>query len=258
VSDDDTWPHQLQKLLGKNFEVINCGGPGGTSLETLVQSCLLFSELQPDVAVYYLGWNDARVQHVKDLWPDYSDSHGRWVTSFALSGRDLNEPLALGYLLKRVAFHYFFPGNDPDKIVGSWKGSSQALTRDIDGRAMALYERNLRIISSVCAAQKITPVFAPQIMNNQALTSDSPYGWLPFVRDKDLPETILAYNNAMESIAKENHVLFANEVLRESFNENDFLDQGHFTTQGNIKFAQALALCLKTRTAHQASPTNNN
>ena len=33
----------------------------------MIQTALLFSDVQPDIAVYYLGWNDARVQHVKAL-----------------------------------------------------------------------------------------------------------------------------------------------------------------------------------------------
>src|SRR5207248_966092 len=74
VSDDETWPHYLGKH--RSCEVINLGLPGYTSLENLIQANLWFSELKPDIAVLYGGWNDLRNAHVLGLKPDYSDFHG--------------------------------------------------------------------------------------------------------------------------------------------------------------------------------------
>ncbi|PYJ86344.1 MAG: hypothetical protein DME22_05560 [Verrucomicrobia bacterium] len=240
VSDDETWQYFLGEQLGTNYEVINMGAPGGTSLETMIQTALLFSDVQPDIAVYYLGWNDARVQHVKDLWPDWSDSHGKWVMSHGLGGRELQERTAAGYLLKRMVFHYFFPRMDTDKALLDLKGSSDAFTDHIDMRAIGHYERNLRNIVALCRKQGVEPIFIPQFLNYRLLTSDKPYGWLPFVRDRDLEKVIHAYNASMAKVAKEEGVVFGGEVLEPRYGESDFIDNGHLSRSGNKLLANAM------------------
>lgn len=254
VSDDETWQHFLQQRLEANHEIINMSNPGGASVETMIQSTLLFSDVQPDVAIYYLGWNDARVQHVKDLWPDWSDSHGKWVTSFGLSGRELSEPTATGYLLKRMAFHYFFPRMDQDKLLREVKGTPDALTDKIDMRALGHYERNLRTIIAICRKQRVEPVFLPQVLNYRVLTSDKPYGFLPFVRDRDLKKVMAAYNETMERVAREENVVFGKEILEQPYGEAHFIDNGHFSREGNRLFAGALAQCLQRAGFIEAQP----
>lgn len=252
VSDDETWEHFLQRDLGAPWEVLNNGAPGGTSVETLLQTNLLFSDVQPDLALYYMGWNDARVQHVKNLWPDYSDYHGPWVMSFGLSGRQLKEPLAIGYLLKRVAFHYFFPRMDADVMTRYVQGDADQLTDRIDQRALGLFERNMRLIAASCRQQGIATVFIPQIMNYEALTSDQPYGFLPFVRDRDLKTCMAAYNATLEKVAHEEGVGFLSEMLGEKFATTEFLDQGHFTRAGNEHFAKVVGAYLQSHPLKQA------
>ena len=245
VSDHQTWQHFLNQELGSGFEVVNMGAPGGTSLETLIQSSLLFSDVQPDIAVYYLGWNDARVQHVKNLWPDWSDSHGKYMLTTGYQTRDFQQPLAIGFLTKRFLFNYFFSGMDVERVMPSLEGTADAFTDRADQRALAHYERNLRNIVAVCRKQGVVPVFVPQILNYQVLTSDKPYGWLPFVRDKDLKAVMGAYNERLARVAEEETVLCAKAVLEPSYDQSDFVDNGHFSEAGNKRFATALAGALK-------------
>ena len=245
VSDDETWEHFLQRDLGIPWEVLNNGTPGGTSVEALLQTNLLFSDVQPDLALYYMGWNDAHVQHVQGLRSDYSDYHGVWVMSLGQSGRELREPLALTYMLKRAAFHYFLPNMDGDVIIRSVQGDADRLTDRIDPRALGLFERNLRLIAASGRAQGFPVVFIPQVMNYEALTSDQPYGFLPFVRDRDLKTYMTAYNATLEKVAKEEGVGFLGEMLEEKFPMSEFLDQGHFTRAGNEHFARVVGAYLK-------------
>ena len=241
VSDDQTWEYYLQRDLGTNYEVINMAFPGGTSLESMIKSAFVFIGVQPDYAFYYLGWNDAQVQHVKDLAPDWADSHGKLVTSGALNGRGKSSPTALGYFIQRMAFAYFFPHMDTDYAITHMQGTADAFTDRVDQRALNLYERNLRLIVAVDRRQGVEPVFIPQMMNYDILTSETPYGWLPFLRDKDLKKIIGAYNDTMARVAKEEHVRFVSEMLDVHFQQSDFLDQGHFSPAGNRLFAQTLA-----------------
>lgn len=241
VSDHETWETQLEKRLGDRFEVINLSTPGITSLENSLQTALLFSDVQPDIALYYLGWNDARVQHVKGLWPDWSDSHGKQMMAIGLSGKEMQERFASTYLLKRAAFAYFFPNLNPERTMRQLEPDAEAFTDKIDQRAMSLYVRNLKNIIVLCRKQNVTPIFIPQVMNYAVLTNDTPYGWLPFVRDKDLQTVIGAYNKALENVAKEEGIKFVGAVLDQKYGTADFLDMGHFSASGNERFAGALA-----------------
>jgi lysophospholipase L1-like esterase len=256
VSDNETWEYFLGGNLGTNFEVINMGGPGGTSVETLIQSELLFSDVQPDIALYYMGWNDAQVQHVKNLWPDWSDSHGKLMTSQAINTTLLEERTATGYFIKRILFHLYFPRMDGYIVLGDLKGTPDALTDHVDQRALGLYERNLHNLAAICRKQGVRPVFIPQILNYDVLTSDKPYGWLPFVRDRDLKAMMTAYNETLAKVAKEENVPFLGEVLEQHYGASDFVDNGHFSAAGDKRFAEVIArnLARIQSTAEPSSP----
>ena len=67
---------------------------GSGSVEHLILTGLLFSDLKPDIAIYYCGWNDAHVQHIANLKADYSDFQGKLAMSIGLSGSRRTEVLA--------------------------------------------------------------------------------------------------------------------------------------------------------------------
>jgi len=245
VSDNETWEHYLNEDLGAHYEVINLGSPGGTTVETMVQSALLFSDVQPDIAVYYFGWNDAQVQHIKNLAPDWSDYHGQLMQSQVFSSWRFEGHTATGYFLKQVLLRLFFHHIYLHTLAPRAQGTADALTDRIDERALSLYERNLREIAALCKAQGVRAVFVPQVMNYDALTSDKPYGWLPFVRDRDLKKVISAYNRSLAKIAREQNVAFAGTVLEQPWQNTDFIDCGHFSPAGNQRFARTMADYLK-------------
>jgi len=242
VSDGETWQDFVGQNLGQSYELINMGGAGiGTSIETMVESALLFSDIEPDIAIYHLGWNDARVQHVEGLTGDWVQMARPWATSLAANAREMRERTATGYLVKRALFHIFFPGMEGDKALRNLRGTPDALTGKVDLKALGHYERNLRSIVAVCRSQRIEPMFVPQILNYRVLTNDTPYGWLPFVRDRDLQKLLEAYNATMERVAKEQGVTYVREVLDCRYEPADFIDNGHFSPSGHRKFAAALA-----------------
>jgi len=245
ISDEHTWPRRLQEQLGSNYEVINLAGPGYGSVEHLIQTALLFSDFKPDIAIYYAGWNDAHVQHVKDLKPDFSDYHGQLVMSLGLSGRQPEESLAASYFLKRILFHRFFPKMEDAARYA--RGTEEQFTDRVDTRAIELWERNLKLIAELCKKQGVRPVFAPQILNYKELVSDRPYGWFPFVRDRDIKKIMAAYHASMEKVAKAEGVDYINELLDEPFTDGDFIDNGHFSAEGCQRFARVLAARLGGR-----------
>lgn len=253
VPDGATWSEVLQKELGAGYEVMNWGIPGYTTVENLTETALLLSDAQPDIAIYYEGWNDARVQHIKDLQGDYSNFHPRSLYITMGFGPAFNpEKSATAFFIKQRLFSN--PQADP---LGQFhiEPSATALTAEVDARPIQLYQRNLRSIAAIDRSMKIQPIFVPQVMNYSQLTSNEPYGWLPYVRDRDLRSVIQAYNEAMGKVATEIDVPFVETVLHEDFPNREFGDNGHFNEDGSAHFARrvrrVLAQFIKTTAAAQ-------
>ena len=63
---------------GLRFEVLNCGVPGYTSIESLVNLELRLLELDPDVVLIYHGINDARMVQGRGWRADYTHVRRSW------------------------------------------------------------------------------------------------------------------------------------------------------------------------------------
>ncbi|HOV89130.1 MAG TPA: GDSL-type esterase/lipase family protein [Syntrophorhabdaceae bacterium] len=240
VSDNETWPFFLEKELGANYEVLNYGVPGYTTVEHIIQSALNLSDLSPVMCIYYIGWNDMRNVHVAGLRSDYSDFHGRSQHNHLLLGslKFGNHSMLIitaSNLLKKIFVQ------DPEGVF-TLKGNPDLLTDKIDMRALSLYKRNIKLLISLCRAQGIRPVFVPQIMNFEKLTGDKPYGWLPFVKDKDLKAITEAYNKALQEVCLKEKADFIKDVLDVHYTQKYFVDNlGHFSPYGNQEFARIIA-----------------
>jgi lysophospholipase L1-like esterase len=76
--DEATWPGQLQALLdhqarpGRSFRVINAGVPRYTSEQVLRFLRDRLDELQPDLVVLCVGWNDLAFSYEPDWYPRIS------------------------------------------------------------------------------------------------------------------------------------------------------------------------------------------
>jgi lysophospholipase L1-like esterase len=254
VDDTETYPAQLQRRLGDGYEVINLGVPGYSSVEHIIQTALWFSDIQPDIAIYYMGWNDARNMHVCDLKADYSDFHGPSQRDNLRLGRSLwAEHLALVRLPHKAAlelrnvFHklpsyqYSYPGLRFGPTDMAW-------TPQLEERPLSLYRRNVDEIAHLCKAQGVTPLFVPPVFNTAALTNKVDDPWFPFVRNKDLPALIDAYNRALSDVGHADGVTVATEVVPGAFVPQDFRynDYCHFSAGGCQKMAKLLDKQVRT------------
>lgn len=243
VSDSATWPFHLAQLLGKDYQVINMSVPGYSTVEHVIQTALQVSDLSPDICLYYIGWNDVREMHVADLRPDYSNFHAlsQYNNLKIFSLKFLNRSLVATFFV-RLVNKFFLDANFGFYDI---HGTAHELTAERDPRALALFERNIRLIIALCRAQNIKPVMIPQILNYQILVGDNPTPWVPLVREKDLKVALGYYVDALRRICAEENVLFVDGVLQEEFDQTCFLDEGHFNAKGNQKFAQIVARHLK-------------
>lgn len=241
TSDDHTWPFFLGKELGTGYEVINLGVPGYSTVENIIQAALILPSLNPEVAIFYVGWNDVRNAHIANLKPDYSNFHGK--TQYYNLRLDLLK-FGEGSLLLHHGqnlLRYLFTYEDPINI----KPTEKAYTNTVDERALNLYGRNLETLISLCRRFRITPVFVPQILNYSRLDSNKQSDWAPYLKLKNLKALIQVFNEKTEAIARRENVFFVDPSSKAHFSAADFLDEGHFNSQGNEKFAAVLATYIK-------------
>jgi len=244
VSDDEAWPRQLERRLGRDFEVVNLGVPGYGTVENLIQTAFVLSDLNPDIAIYYEGWNDLRNMHVRPLAPDYSNFHGKQqLTDLDIVSVDTNSRLATAFYMRSWILGSMLSRLD---AVPSFEGSPDKLTDRTDARAVGLYSRNLRSIVALCRSQGVRPIMVPHLLNYEILTSDQPYFWIPYVKTKDLRKAMNGYNEVMKGATHELAVDFVESVLETAFGSADFVDEGHFNGPGSRKFAGLLSDYLQS------------
>ncbi|MBF0621287.1 MAG: hypothetical protein HQL54_05105 [Magnetococcales bacterium] len=243
VDNAQTWPYLLEKALkDDHFQVINMGAPGYATSEHVIQTAFHLYDVQPDYVLYYVGWNDLRNAHIRNLKSDYSGFHGRSQYSNLrlppiLTNRNLASLVFLTKFLQKRAIL--------STSLSDTRYKSGELSHEPDIRAMDIYESNLNSLIVLSRNKGAQPVMIPQILNKDALTGEGVYGWVPYVRDKDVMGFNKRYNAALKSVALEHNVPFLHEVQDVDWKADDFVDQGHFSFKGNRRFAVAVSQGLK-------------
>jgi lysophospholipase L1-like esterase len=113
-----------------------------------------------------------------------------------------------------------------------------------DLAAAAIFERNVRSISALNRARGTPTIWVGQVVNRERLKGEGLYGWLPRVRDLDLPRLLRESNALLERTAKalgDTYVALPDEA----FGPADFVDQGHFSAAGARRFAALLAPAVR-------------
>jgi len=166
---DQAYPARLQELLNKGphkqpplrYEVLNCGVPGYTTAESLVNLSLRLLEFDADALIIYHAINDARLIQVGGFQADYSHMRSSWRFPET-------SPLESALLRHCRLYYRLFKGSYPslqparlERLVyvdatehphpaPSWKG--------VNTRGVRAYLRNLRNLIAVAQEHGIAPV----------------------------------------------------------------------------------------------------
>ncbi len=246
VDDEDTWPAILQKQLGDAVTIRNYGVPGYSTAEHVIQMALVVNEWRPDIAIFYVGWNDLRSYHDPRAVPDYY-GHGmnQWgVLELVPPGSRhlkpaLMERSGIVWIAERLRNLAGIEPSAPMIPAGSDTRS------DPDPEVDRLYARNLETILALAKAIDARPVFVPQQMNADAFEDDSrARPWTPRVIDAAVPRLMDHLNGILEQTCTAPCV-FAADVARERYPTEDFVDEGHFSRSGGERFARALEQSLR-------------
>jgi lysophospholipase L1-like esterase len=245
VSDEQTWPVQLEARLGEDYEVLNFGILGHGTAEHINLLSLVVPEYKPDMLVLYVGLNDLRNIHVGNLSPDYSDYHAPTLfISLGLCSDDGPQRFASGkvavWLLQRLKVY-------PECALGNFR-LQEASTPEAEDDAKRIYRRNLETLVAVAKSQGLKPILVPQVLVREKFQGGKLKWWIPFVEDDQLIPYLNQYNAITEEVARREGLYFAREVTEQNWTAEDFADPSHFSASGNQKFAgllQQVVLKLK-------------
>jgi lysophospholipase L1-like esterase len=238
-----SWADQLERLLGPaRYAVINHGISGYTTAEHVLQTAFYQQSfgVEPNCALYYIGWNDLRNAHIEGLDPGYADYHLRTMVD-ALEARRTGGPLLSVSptlsLLGRLAGLAF------DTVRPAPKPAGRASAAP-DPAFEAIYKRNIEAISAINRQRGIKTIWVGQVMNRSVLTRDQTDGWLPFVHEKDIWPMLVRLNGIVRGEAARLGDAYA-DIPFDDFQPSDFGDEGHFTPAGSLKFATVLEPLVK-------------
>ncbi|WP_428663394.1 SGNH/GDSL hydrolase family protein [Reyranella sp.] len=237
--DGESWGDRLeQNLKARNYVFINHGAPGYTTAEHVIQTAFYEQafETPPHCAVYYIGWNDITNAHVDGLDSGYADYHMRGQIDF-LAARRLQHPLIsvspVLSLLARFAVLAF----DTARPAEAAQGHRSAAP---DPRLDRIFVRNVGTISAINRQRGITTIWAGQVMNIAQPVSVSMRGWVALVPDAVVWPLIKHLNLLLEQQAGLLGDTYV-DIPADRFAPEDFIDEGHFSPGGSMKFAALLA-----------------
>jgi lysophospholipase L1-like esterase len=258
VTDADSWTALLQHRLGNEYSVINYGVPGYSTAEAIIQMALIVPERKPHVVVFYEGWNDIKNYHDGDLGPDYF-GHGMkeyQELRIPVTFGDKQEPLStrLVQISALVRFASRLAEMLPRKEQRPPQTSAEAHTTP-DPFVDRIYLRNLKTLKTLARSLDAKAIFVPQVLNYDDFRGRTvSRRWSPHIEDDAMPALLDRFNSIMKNVClpEEPECLVLNEVLAERWTSSDFVDDGHFSRAGGVKFSNLVARHI--RSTDQAVP----
>jgi lysophospholipase L1-like esterase len=243
VTDKDTWPALLQGILGDRYAVINYGVDGYSTAEAIIQMSLLVPEKSPHIIIFYEGWNDIHNYHDAELGPDYY-SHGmKQYTNQNIEVFCKNK--SFSEKASEVSIIFRFASKIHSALFD--KKSDAAITPTYttpDPFVDRIYVRNLRTLKLLARGMNATALFIPQVLNYSVFKGEETSNdWTPFIKNDAMPALMDRFNALMNGVClpQESDCRVLNDVLREKWEPSDFIDEGHFSRKGGLKFAEIVA-----------------
>lgn len=241
VTDKETWPYYLDSLMNDNYEVLNFGIPGHSTVENIIMASFYLSDYSPDIIIIQAGLNDLQSYNIPDLAADYSDFHAPTLYG-ALGFCYHNQLPKFGIVMLTVIVMEkcgWYPVCNFHKMKSKNGGDN---SKPIDHkRALDLYRRNLKTLTAVCKQLNVNTIFVPQILVKESSENSRLSWWIPYSQNESLKDDLFQYNQIMQQVADSGNCIFANQVILESWLYSDFIDPSHFNPNANLRLANILA-----------------
>ena len=116
---------------------------------------------------------------------------------------------------------------------GNWHEQDLWLSRN--------YRDNIRLIAAIGKSFGVRVIFIPQILNYAAYAREETPEEVAYIWPKDMQKLMGLMNEDLASAAGQSQAYFLGTPLAEKWEDDDFLDHGHFTRKGSLKFASSIA-----------------
>jgi lysophospholipase L1-like esterase len=238
VADNETWPYDLGQLLKPDYEVLNFGIPGHSSVEHKKLLPQVLARYSPDAVIFQMGLNDLRNMNVADLGPDYGHFHQPSLL-FSASGfcrRDRLPSVALlqgtVVLLEKLNILSTtpFPKGGPAGQVSD----------SVDPRVVEIFRANLDILLRECREKHVRVVLLPHTMSPETVDETNYKWWAPFLTRKGIFNALDALNAVMRSKADGEQVIYGGFMEGVTWGPPEFWDPTHLNADGNLRLARLL------------------
>ena len=235
LNDNDTWVNQLSLLLGDKYFLTNNGVPGYTTAEHVIQTNFYVDrglETLPVCAIYYLGWNDIRNFGIQNVDPGFAKFHLiSQLNNLRIINKERFSPL-ISIFERMITSNLLI---DKKTNFGSAVNvDNNSLKID---KSLKISLNNIETIIQLNKKKNIKTIYIPQILNLEKFKQNNPYGWLPLVRDVDVPRLLEYFNNEAKKVAISSNTIFL-DVNNKEFSDEDFRDNGHFSPKGANKLSK--------------------
>lgn len=236
VSDSDTWPAQLEKLLGSEYEVLNLGMAGHSTAEHLYLLGSLVPRLEPDVIVMQIGLNDLHCMHSPDISPVLNECHS---TLFANSvGECFVNKLPLLASVRAVVSTMQNVGLAPRCPQDPSGGAN---IKDLDPRVVESFNAQATSLVSIGKGMGAKVILVPQVGLKAGEIANGGYRWwTPYLDQGSLNGFVASFNEELKQIAQSTQVSYVDSVSASSWGDELFVDLSHLNGPGNLKLARLI------------------
>ena len=248
LTAEEAYPARLGALLaplaapgtdggGRRYEVLNCGVPGYSTAESLIDLELRLLEFEPDAIVIYHGVNDARLVQARGFQPDYSHmrvawreprlsalSQWLWVHSYAYAW--LARAGGFGPKSIRLEDLIYVEGYDGLYVPaggGAAAAGAGAEGAEVNGDGVAAFIRNIDSMVALARARGV-----------EVLLTTFPMRGGPDARvdGQNFAPTVGAMNRALLEYARAQGVPLCDFAAALDERRELFQDQAHLTAEG--------------------------
>ncbi len=245
LPDEQTWPAQLQSLLGDGYVVSNFGVPGYSTAEHVIRTALILPEIEPDIVVFYTGWDDIGNYHRFDPTPEYREHGFEQYDNLEISAmnrptfvEELKERSGAVRLFQFVAHRLGMGRSEEVAVAAAPEGAYAGADAYVD----RIYHRNLTTLRELVRMQGAYALFVPQVLNEAAFAgSTGTHPGTPRIIDEAAPGLMRRFNGLMTGLCEDAPCAVVEEVARQPWTPEHFLDEGHFNAEGGRLMAETLA-----------------
>lgn len=240
VRDEEMSSAQLQRLLdghvpGRRVEVVNAGVPGYNTMHTLVRFLYRIRPLEPDLLVYYQGFNDLGYITRIDDAAERPEIFGG-LGAPPLYQRVLGHSMLYGFVRYRSGMFVARPAPAGSRTV------------TVSARGLDVYEQNLRLLVEAARAAGTQIVICSQASlahpnvgeRERALLGAGHFG----LSADGLLAAMGALRNIQRKVADDEAVPFVDLYEQIEPTLENFGDALHLNATGERRLAQALGETL--------------